>query len=120
MLLENINIILDSSLRHITKTAAMALSGSLENGLLFTGTDKNLIIIYKDRIDFGKSINPELNGVVGNFFPNFYKEYGNIVYRFGSGYKCSFFTKTLDYIGVMAPIVPDNQQLFNLIYPKFS
>ena len=116
----NINIVLDSSVKHLTKTAAMAISGSLENGLLFSGTDRNLITIYKDRIDFGKSINPELEGIVGNFFPNFYREYGKIVYRFGSGYKCSMFTKTLDYVGIMAPTVPDNTVLFNLIYPRFA
>ena len=116
----NIKIVLDSSVKHLTKTAAMALSGSLENGLVFTGTDRNLITIYKDRIDFGKSINPELEGIVGNYFPNFYREYGKIVYRFGSGYKYSWFTKTLDYVGIMAPTVPDNPVLFNLIYPRFA
>lgn len=115
-----IDIRLSKEVKHITKTAAMTISGSLENGLLFVGTDKNPITIYKDRVDFGKSINPELEGIVGNFFPNFYREYGNIIYRFGSGYKCSLFTKTLDYVGIMAPSIPDNLHLFNLIYPKFA
>lgn len=98
----------------------MAISGTLENGILFTGTDMNEIIIYNNRIDFGRCFNPELMNIQGNFFPNFFKEYKNIVYRFGSNYKCSFFTKTIEYVGMMPPTVPDNQQLFNLIYPRFA
>lgn len=117
--INNINIQLDGSVKHITRTACMAISGNLENGLFLTGTDRNLITIYKDRIDFGKTINPELNNIYGHVVGNFYKEYGNIVYRFGTNFKCSLFTKTMDYCGILAPTVPDNEVLFNLIYPRF-
>lgn len=75
---------------NLTKTAAMAISGSLENGLLFSGTDRNIITIYKDRINFGKSINPDLKGIIGNCgtdhnpFDNYnphYQKYENGVER---------------------------------------
>ena len=98
----------------------MAISGYIENGLIFTGTDTNVITIYKDRIDFGKSVNPDLANIYGNFFVNFYREYGNIIYRFCSNFKWSFFSKTIDYCGIMAPEVPDNELFFKMMYPKFS
>lgn len=118
--LTNLRIVLDSSVKHVSKVACMAISGSLENGLIIVGTDSNLITIYKDRIDFGRCVNEELEGYSGHIFGNFYKEYGNIVYRFGSNLKCSLFTKTIEYKGIMAPTVPDNEILFKLIYPKFA
>ena len=118
--LENIKIDLDSSVRHISKVAAMALSGNLENGLLFSGTDSNPIVIYNDRIDFGPCHNPELAGISGLCGPNFYMEYGKVIYRFGSNLKCSFWTKTIEYDGFLAPSTPDNPQLFALIYPRFA
>lgn len=116
----NIQIRLDSSVRHITRTACMAISGYIENGLIFSGTDCNAITIYKNRIDFGKSVNSDLSNVHGHFYVNFYREYGNIVYRFGSNFKWSFFSKTIDYCGIFAPEAPDNELFFNMIYPKFS
>lgn len=97
----------------------MAISGSLENGLILVGTDSNLITIYKDRIDFGRCMNAELSAYSGHILWNFYKEYGNIIYRFGPNLKCSFFSKTIDYIGIVPPTCPDNYDLYNLIYPKF-
>lgn len=118
--LNEIKIVMDPGVRHISKTACMAISGAIENGLILSGTSKNVITIYKDRIDFGKSITPELENVYGFIIVNFYREYGNIVYRFGSNLKCSFFSKTIEYKGVFPPEEPDNIQLFNLIYPKFS
>lgn len=51
--------------------------------------------------------------------PNFYMEYGNVIYRFDSGYSYSVWSKKLDYTGMFAPTVPDNVQLFNLIYPQY-
>ena len=102
----DIVIELDASVRHITSAACMHLSSILENGIVLADNPTPYIKIGKDKIDFG-------------IFPNFYKEYGNIVYRYGSNLKCSFWNKTLDYVGLMPPSVPDNIQLYNLIYPRF-
>lgn len=118
--LHNIKITLDSSVKHISRTACMALSGTIENGLLLTANPSAAIVIYKDKIDFGRCVNPELNSVSGLVFPNYYKEYGNIIYRFGSNLKCSFFSKTIEYVGAFAPTSPDNEQFYQLIYPRFS
>lgn len=114
------NIRLDSSVQHITKTACMVFSGTIQNGLMLTNNINANIVIYKDRIEFGKCYHPDLEYVTGLIFPNFYKEYGNIVYRFGTGFKCSVWNKTLDYVGVFPPTEPDNSEIFRLIYPKFS
>lgn len=111
---------LDSSVKHITQVACMAISGTLENGLMLVGTDSNVITIYNDRIDFGRCVNDELEGVSGHIIANFFKEYGNIVYRFGSNLKCSWFSKTIDYSGVLPPTIPDNEMLYRLIYPRFQ
>ena len=117
--INNIRISLDPSVKHITKVACMALSGNIENGILLVGDVPNSIVIYKDRIDFGICHNPEYELVSGLIFPNYYKEYNKIIYRFGTNYKCSFWNKTIDYVGVMPPHIPDNEILFNLIYPRF-
>ena len=79
-----------------------------------------MITIYKDRINFGKCLNPELEGFTGNVFFRFFLEYGEIVYHFPDSLKYGVFTKRIDYIGEFAPDTPDNVQLFNLIYPKFA
>ena len=115
----DIVIELDASVRHITSAACMHLSSILENGIVLADNPTPYIKIGKDKIDFGKSYNPDLMEMSGLIFPNFYKEYGNIVYRYGSNLKCSFGTKLLDYVGLMPPSVPDNIQLYNLIYPRF-
>ena len=117
--LNNISIVLDASVKHISKTACMALSGVLENGMLLSNNQIVKITIYKDKIDFGLCKNPELSSVSGLIFTNYYKEYGNIVYRFGSNFKCSIFSKTIEYVGVFPPTKPDNQQIYELLYPKF-
>ena len=118
--IEGLSIRLDPSIRHISKVACMAISGTIENGLLLTANPAANIVIYKDKIDFGPCINPELSSASGLIFPNFYKEYNSIVYRFGNNIKCSFWGKTLDYVGNFPPTSPDNVQLYNLIYPKFA
>lgn len=118
--LNQIVVELDSSVRHISSVACMHLSSILENGMVLANNPAPHIKIYKDRIDFGVCNNPELLDISGSVFPNFYKEYGNIIYRYGSNLKYSFWTRTLDYVGIMVPSVPDNEQLYNLIYPKFS
>ena len=115
----DIVIELDASVRHIPSAACMHLSSILENGIVLADNPTPYIKIGKDKIDFGKSYNPDLMEMSGLIFPNFYKEYGNIVYRYGSNLKCSFWNKTLDYVGLMPPSVPDNIQLYNLIYPRF-
>ena len=115
----DIVIELDASVRHITSAACMHLSSILENGIVLADNPTPYIKIGKDKIDFGKSYNPDLMEMSGLIFPNFYKEYGNIVYRYGSNLKCSFWNKTLDYVRLMPPSVPDNIQLYNLIYPRF-
>lgn len=116
---DDIVIELDASVRHITSAACMHLSGILENGIVLADNPTPYIKIGKDKLDFGKSYNPDLIEMSGLIFPNFYKEYGNIMYRYGSNLKCSFWNKTLDYVGLMPPSVPDNIQLYNLIYPRF-
>lgn len=120
--LNDISIVLDSSVKHISEVAAMMLSGTLENGMILANNHQPRITIYKDRIDFGQCLNPELSSMSGLIFPNFYKEYGSIVYRFGGNLKCSFFSKTIEYVGFdfLAPTSPDNPQLFPLIFPKFQ
>lgn len=117
---QSINIQLDSSVKSITKVAAMCLSGAIANGIMLTQNPNPNIIIFKNKIEFGKCYNPDLQGVSGNVFPCFYIEYENLVYYFNSGYKFSIFGKRLDYAGIFAPSVPDNPKIFDLIYPKFA
>lgn len=113
-----INIILDNSVKSISRTAAYHLSSVIANGMKLS--QNNNVTIYKDRIDFGKCNNPEFQGASGNIAPNFYMEYGNVVYRFGSNLKCGWFSKQIDYVGTMAPTFPDNPEIFNLIYPRLA
>ena len=114
--LQTINIQLDSSVKSITKVAAMCLSGAI---------DPN-IKICKDRIEFGKCYTPELQGFSGNLYPtiplpNFYLEFGNLIYYYDkSAYKHSLWSKELDYRGIFPPTSPDDPTIFNLIYPKFA
>lgn len=115
-----VNISLDSSVKHITKVACMALSGNIVNGIVFTKNPSPNIVIYKDKIDFGTCLDPDLQSHSGLLFANFYKEYNRIVYRFGPNIKCSFWSKTIDYVGAFPPSVPDDARIFNLIYPRFS
>lgn len=71
--LNNIQIRLDSSVKHISKIACMTLSGAIENGLVLADNAFPIITIYKDRIDFGKCLNSDLEGMVGFLgIPNFY------------------------------------------------
>lgn len=112
------NIRLDSSVKSISRVAAYHLSSVIANGIIMS--QSNEVVIYKNRIDFGKCNNAEFQGVSGNIAPNFYIEYGNVIYRFGSNLKCGWFSKQIDYIGTMAPTAPDNPEIFNLIYPRFA
>lgn len=114
----SLNICLDSSVKSISRTAACHLSSVIANGIMLA--QNNDVVIYKDRIDFGRCSNPEIQGMSGNIAPNFYMEYGNVIYRFGSNLKCGWFNKQIDYVGTMAPTFPDNPEIFNLIYPHFA
>ena len=116
--MSNINVRLDSSVKSITRTAACHLLSVIANGIMLA--QNNDVVIYKDRIDFGRCSNPEIQGMSGNIAPNFYMEYGNVIYRFGSNLKCGWFSKQIDYVGTMAPTSPDNPEVFNLIYPRFA
>ena len=84
--MSNINVRLDSSVKSISRTAAYHLSSVIANGVMLS--QNNDVIIYKDHIDFGRCTNPEIQGMYGVIAPNFYMEYGNVVYRFGSNLKC--------------------------------
>lgn len=120
--LNALRIRLDSSVKQISKVAAMALSGSIENGLLISANSDAEIVIFNNRIEFGKCLRSELAGLSGrlDFIPNFFIEYGNIVYRFGSNLKCSFWGKTIDYVGMLPLTEPDNYDIYQLIYPRFA
>lgn len=118
--IQSINIQLDDSVKSLTKIAAMCISGVLENGIFISRNENPDIKIFKNKIEFGKNCNPELYGVSGNIFPNFFLEFGNLVYYFNDSYKVSLWNKQLDYKGMFAPSTPDNPQLFNMIYPRFA
>ena len=118
--LNSLNIQLDSSVKSITKVAAMCLSGSIENGIFIAQNRNPNIVIYKNRIEFGKCYNPQFQGYSGTIMPNFFLEFGNLVYYFDRAYKHSFLSKKLDYQGIFAPSIPDNEEIFNMIYPKFA
>lgn len=114
----NINIRLDDSVKSISRTAACHISSVIANGIILS--QNNDVVIYKDRVDFGKCNNPECQGMSGNILTNYYIEYGNVIYRFGSNLKCGWFNKRIEYVGNMTPSSPDNPEIFNLIYPRFS
>ena len=100
--------------------AVRCIYDTIQNGLYVTPDECTNIKIYKNKIEFGKCYNPMYQGVSGNIFPNFFLEFGNLVYYFNDSYKCSMFNKQLDYKGAFAPSVPDNEQIFNMIYPRFA
>ena len=107
--IRNINVRLDSSVKSISRTAACHLSSVIANGIMLA--QNNDVVIYKDRIDFGRCSNPEIQGMSGNIAPNFYMEYGNVIYRFGSNLKCGLANK-------LTMLAQWHQLL--LIIPKYS
>lgn len=110
---------LHSSVNSITRVAAYHLSGSIENGLKLANS--NQATIYNDHIDFGKCNNPIYKGQrSGNIAPNFFVEFGKVVYRFGGNLKCGMLNKQIDFCGFLPPTCPDNESIFNLIYPRFA
>lgn len=61
--LQTINIQLDSSVKSITKVAAMCLSGAIANGIVLAQNENPNIKICKDRIEFGKCYTPVFRSV---------------------------------------------------------
>lgn len=114
-----INVRLDSSVKSISRTAAYHLSSVIAMGIMLS-QNNDVIIIYKNHIDFGRCNNPDIQEEPGNIAYNFYMEYGNIIYRFGPNLKCGWFSKQIDYVGTHIPTFPDNLQIFNLFYPRFA
>lgn len=98
----------------------MCLSGSIANGIALAQNENPNIKIFKNKIEFGKCCNSELQGITGNVFPNYYIEFGNLIYYYDDNFKCSLWGNILDYKGFFAPTEPDNIYIFNLIYPKFN
>lgn len=113
-----ISIELDSSVKSISHSAACHLSSVIANGIVLSQNSN--ATIYKNRIEFGRCNNPKYQGVSGNIAPNFYIEYGNVVYYFGSNLKCGWLNKRIDYAGSLTPTTPDNKEIFELIYPRFA
>ena len=56
--IRNINVRLDSSVKSISRAAACHLSSVIANGIMLA--QNNDVVIYKDRIDFGRCSNPEI------------------------------------------------------------
>lgn len=120
MNIQSLNIQLDSSVKSITKVAAMCLSGTIANGIVLAQNENPHIKIYKNKIEFGRCNNPELIGLSGNIAPNYFLEFGCLIYYYDNSFKCSFWNKQLDYKGFFMPTEPDNEHIFNIIYPKFA
>ncbi len=118
--IQSIDIQLDMSVKSLTKIAAMCLSGTIANGIVLAQNENPNIRIWKNKIEFGKCYNPELAGLSGNIMPNYYLEFGNLVYYYDDSFKCSLWDKQLDYKGFFTPTEPDNMYIFNMIYPKFA
>ena len=120
MNIQSLNIQLDSPVKSITRVAAMCLSGTIANGIILVQNENPSIKIYENKIEFGRCYNPELVELSGNIMPNYFLEFGNLVYYYDNSFKYSFWGKQLDYQGFFAPTEPDDLYIFNLIYPKFS
>lgn len=120
MNIQSLNIQLDSSVKSITKVAAMCLSGTIANGIVLAQNENPHIKIYKNKIEFGRCNNPELIGLSGNIAPNYFLEFGCLIYYYDNSFKCSLWNKQLDYKGFFMPTEPDNEHIFNIIYPKFA
>lgn len=118
--IQSIDIQLDTSVKSLTKAAAMCLSGTIANGIVLAKNENPNIKIYKNRIEFGRCDNFELIGLSGNIAPNYFLEFGNLIYYYGNSFKCSLLKKQLDYKGLYIPNEPDNEYIFNMIYPKFA
>ena len=118
--IQSIDIKLDETVRSLTKIAAMYLSGSIANGIVLAQNENPNIKIYKNKIEFGKCYNPEFLGFSGNIMTNYFMEFGNLVYYYDDSFKCSIWNKQLDYKGFFAQTEPDNEYIFNMIYPKLA
>lgn len=118
--IQSIDVLLDASVKSLTKVAAMCLSGIIANGIVLAQNKNPNIKIYKNKIEFGRCDNSELIGISGNIAPNYFLEFGNLVYYYDNSFKCSLWNKQLDYKGFFMPTEPDNEYIYNMIYPKFA
>lgn len=117
---DNLDITVDSSIKKITRKACMYLSEAIENGIMLSENPTANIVIYDDRIDFGMCLNPTMDMMNDAYFPNFYEENGNIVYRFAGNASCEVEDHTINYVGHTDPITADDNKVFNMIYSKYA
>lgn len=117
---DNLDITVDSSIKKITRKACMYLSEAIENGIMLSENPTANIVIYDDRIDFGMCLNPTMDMMNDAYFPNFYEENGNIVYRFAGNACCDVEDQTINYVGHTDPITADDNKVFNMIYSKYA
>lgn len=115
----NITIRLDTSVKSITHDAACYLSGLIQNGMIISLN--NNATIYKNRIDFGRCNNSDFKDFSGWIAQDFYIEYGNVLCHFNNNViKHSWLSKQLDYCCIVPSTTPENEGIFNLIYPRFA
>lgn len=117
---DNLDITVDSSIKKITRKACMYLSEAIENGIMLSENPTANIVIYDDRIDFGMCLNPTMDMMNTAYFPNFYEENGNIVYRFAGNASCEVEDHTINYVGHTDPVTADDNKVFNMIYSKYA
>lgn len=117
---DNLDITVDSSVKNITRSACMYLSEAIENGIMLSENPTANIVIYDDHIDFGMCMNPSVEMMNEAYFPNFYIENDNIVYRIAGNSNCEVVNNTIDYVGDTAPVTSDDSQVFNKIYSQYA
>ena len=117
---DNLDITVDSSVKHITRSACKYLSEAIESGITLSENPAANIVIYDDHIDFGMCMNPTIDMINDVYFPNFYVENDNVVYRFEGNTKCEVKDNTIDYVGATDSVVSDDNTIFNKINSKFE
>ena len=110
---DNLDITVDSSVKHITPSACKYLSEAIENGVTLSENPTANIVIYDDHIDFGMCLNPTIDMMNDMYFPNFYVENDNVVYRFAGNAKCEVKDNTIDYVGEDALMMSDDNNILN-------
>ena len=118
--IKDLEITVDSSVKHITPSACMYLSEAIENGVMLTENPAANIVIYDDRIDFGMCMNPALAMMSESMFPDFYMEGDRMVYRFSGNAHCEVADDTIDYTGATVSASAGYNPLLGKIYPQFA
>lgn len=118
--LDNLEITVDPSVKRITRSACKYLSEAIESGITLSENPTANIVIYDDHIDFGMCLNPTIDMMNDMYFPNFYVENDNVVYRFEGNAKCEVKDNTIDYVGGDALMASDDDSVFNKIYSKYA